>query len=200
MPPTRVGPPRAGESNGESGVSRFEETIRIPRLRAVLVAFATLVGIGVIAFLRRYRGADRTALALSLLTGAGLCLVPALIWFQHRFSGARMTRRELWGIGLRWGAVAGLCTGGVSVILLAVRWAVDEQATPVGGHFGQAFLRALGTLGVEMAVGFPAYLAVGAVVGALTGLAVAEAIGVLARHEPPPEPNGADGSEPARPS
>ncbi|HEX9899882.1 MAG TPA: hypothetical protein VGC81_11690, partial [Candidatus Methylomirabilis sp.] len=78
--------------------------------------------------------------------------------------------------------------------------AVDEQATPVGGHFGQAFLRALGTLGVEMAVGFPAYLAVGAVVGALTGLAVAEAIGVLARHEPPPEPNGADGSEPARPS
>jgi hypothetical protein len=181
-------------------VSKFEETIRIPRLRAVMAALTTLVGIGLIIFLRRYRGADRTALALSLLTGAGLCLVPTLIWFHHRFSGARMTRRELWWIGLRWGAVAGLCTGGVSVFLLAVRWAVDEQATPVGGLFVQAFLRALGTLGIEMAVGFPAYLAVGAVVGALTGLVVAEAIRVVARGEPPPEPNSADGGSPARPS
>jgi len=181
-------------------VSRFEETIRIPRLRAVMAALATLVGIGLVVFLRRYRGADRTALALSFLTAAGLCLVPALIWFHHRFSGARMTRRELWGIGLRWGAVAGLCTSGVGVTLLALRWAVDERASPVGGRFLQAFLSALGTLGIEMAVGFPAYLAVGAVVGGLTGLAVAEAIGVLARREPPTAPDGADGSEAARPS
>jgi hypothetical protein len=110
-----------------------------------------------------------------------------------------MTRRELWGIGLRWGAVAGLCTSGVSVTLLAVRWALDERASPVGGRFVQGFLRALGTLGIEMAVGFPAYLAVGAVMGALTGLAVAEAIGTLARREPPPGPDGADESESAGP-
>lgn len=200
MPPTRVGPPRAGESGGEADVSRFEETIRIPRLRAVMAALTTLVGFGLVIFLRRYRGADRTALVLSLLTGAGLCLVPALIWFHRRFSGARLTRRELWGIGLRWGAVAGLCTSGVSVTLLAVRWAVDERASPAGGHLVQAFLHALATLGIEMAVGFPAYLAVGALVGALTGLAVAEAIGTLARREPPPGPDGADGSETARPS
>jgi hypothetical protein len=171
-------------------VSRSEETIRIPGLWAVIAALATLVAIGLLVFLRRYRGADRTALTLSLLAGAGACLVIALAWFQCRFRGEQMTRRDLWGIGLRWGAIAGVCTSGVSVTLLAVRWAVDEQASVVGGQFGQAFLRALGTLGIEMAVSFPAYLAVGAVVGALTGLAVAEAIGVSARREPPAEPPG----------
>lgn len=181
-------------------MSRSKETIRIPRLRAVIAALATLVAIGLVVFLHRYRAADRTALALSLLTGAGLCLVVALALFQLLFSGEPMSRRGLRGIGLRWGAIMGICTSGVSLTLLAVRWAVDERASPVGGHFVQAFLRALGTLGIEMVLGFPAYLAVGAVVGALTGWAVAEAIGISARRESPGDVSGADGSEAVRPS
>lgn len=181
-------------------MSRSEEVIRIPRLRAVIAALATLVVIGLVVFLHRYRAADRTALALSLLTGAGLCLVTALTVFQFLFSGEPMSRRDLRRIGLRWGAIMGVCTSGVSLTLLAVRWALDERASPVGGHFVQAFLRALGTLGIEMVLGFPAYLAVGAVVGALTGWAVAEAIGVSARREPRGEASGADGNDAVRPS
>jgi hypothetical protein len=185
---------------GKSGVPESSETIRIPGFRAVVGALATLVVISLVVFLRRYRAADRTALALSLLTGAGLCLVGALAGFQLRFRGERMSRRELRGIGLRWGAVAGLCTGGVGVVLLAVRWAIDQQSSPVGEELLQAFLRALGTLGLEMVLGLPAYLAVGAVVGALTGLALAEAIGLLARREPRDEPTRPGGSEPEGPS
>lgn len=181
-------------------MSRSEETIRIPRLRAVIAALATLVAIGLVVFLHRYRAADWTALALSLLTGAGLCLVVALAWFQLRFSSKPMTRRHLRGIGLRWGAIMGVCTSGVSVTLLAVRWAVDERVSPVGEPFVQAFLRALGTLGVEMVLGLPAYVAVGAVVGALTGWAVAEAIGVSARRESRGESSGAERGEAVRPS
>jgi len=181
-------------------VSRSKETILIPRLRAVIAALATLVAIGLVVFLHRYRAADRTALALSLLTGAGLCLVAALALFQLLFSGEPMSRRDLRGVGLRWGAIMGVCTSGVSLTLLAVRWAVDERTSPVGGHFVQAFLRALGTLGIEVVFGFPAYLAVGAVVGALTGWAVAEAIGISARRESPGDVSGADGSEAVRPS
>lgn len=179
---------------------RSEETIRIPRLRAVVGALATLVVIGLVVFLHRYRAADRTALALSLLTGAGLCLVVALAWFQFRFSGEPMSRRDLRGIGLRWGGIMGVCTSGVSVTLLAARWAVDEQAGPVGGQFVQAFRLALTSLGIEMVVGLPAYLTVGAVVGALAGLGVAEAIIISARRDPPGGPSGADESETARPS
>jgi hypothetical protein len=81
-----------------------------------------------------------------------------------------------------------------------VRWAVDEQASPVGGHFAQAFLRALGTLGIEMVLGLPAYLAVGAVVGALTGWTVAEAIGVSARREPRGDASGVEGEGAVRSS
>jgi len=179
-------------------VSRSEEMIRIPRLRAVIAALATLVAIGLVVFLRRYRAADQTAMALSLLTGAGLCLVVTLTWFQFRFSGERMTCRDLRGIGLRWGSIAGVCTSGVSVTLLSLRWALDERASPVGERFVQAFLRALGTLGIEMALSFPAYLAVGAAVGALTGLAVAEAIGFSAPHEPSGEPARVDGRKPVQ--
>jgi hypothetical protein len=174
--------------------------IRIPQLRAVIAALATLVAIGLVVFLQRYRAADWTALALSLLTGAGLCLVVALAVFQIVFSGKPMSRRDLRGIGFRWGALMGLCTSAVGLTLLAVRWALDERASPVGGHFMQAFLRALGTLGIEMVLGFPAYLAVGAVVGALTGWAVAEAIGVSARREPRGETSGAERGDAVRPS
>lgn len=159
-------------------MGRAQETIRIPRLRAFVAALTSLVVIGLLVFLQRYRGADRTAMALSVLGGAGLCLVVALIWFQRRFSGQVMTRLSLWGIGLRSGAVAGVCNSGVSVVLLAVRWAIDQQAGPAGDLFLPAFLHALAALGVQVAGGFPAYLAAGAVVGALAGLAVAEAIGI----------------------
>jgi len=173
-------------------VARGPEVIRIPRLRAVVAALATLVVIGLVVFLRRYRGADRTAMALSLLTGAGLCLVVALAWFQRRFSGAVMTRRTLWGIGLRHGVVAGVCTSGFGVCLLAVRWAMDQQAGPVGDLFLPGFLRAVATLGLQMAAGLPAYLVVGAVVGALAGLGIAEAIGISAERLPPTPPPIAD--------
>ncbi len=102
----------------------------------------------------------------------------ALTWFQRRFGGEVMTRRDLWGTGLRYGALAGVGTSGIGIALLAVRWAIDQQAGPVGEPLFPAFLRALAALGLEMAMGVPAYLAVGAVVGALAGLVIAEAIGI----------------------
>lgn len=172
-------------------MARAHETICIPRLRAFVLALATLVVIGLLVFLQRYRGADRTAMALSVLAGAGLCLVVALIWFQRRWSGRIMTRLSLWGIGLRSGAIAGVCTSAVGVVLLALRWAMDLRSAPAGERFVLAFLHALATLGVEMAPALPAYVAAGAVVGALIGLAVTEAIGIsaerIAPELPPPE-------------
>jgi hypothetical protein len=161
-------------------MARAHECIRIPRLRAFVVALATLVVIGLLVFLQRYRGADRTAMVLSVLGGTGLCLVVALIRFQRRWSGQAMTRRSLWGIGLRSGAVAGICTSGVGVCLLALRWAMDQRVAPGGDLFLPAYFHALVALGVEMARALPAYAAAGAVVGALVGLAVAEAIGISA--------------------
>ena len=166
-------------------MTRSQEVMRIPRLRALVSTLAILVLIGILVFLQRYRGADRTAIALSVLGGAGLCLVAALLRFHWKFSGLVMTRLSLWGIGLRSGAVAGLCTSLVGVVLLAVRWAIDQQAAPAGDLFLPAFLRALVALGTKMAVGFPVYLAVGAVVGALVGLAVAEAVAISAERIPP---------------
>jgi len=179
-PPRPVLPTDRGGLGGPGG----SEAVRIPRLWAVVVAITVLVTIGLLVFLQRYRGADRTAMALSLLTGAGLCLVVALSWFQRRFSGRVMTRWRLRGIGLRWGAIAGICTGGLGACLLAVRWALDQQTGPVGELFLPAFFRALSVLGLRMAPGSPAYLAVGAVVGALVGLAAAEAIGISAERLP----------------
>jgi hypothetical protein len=178
-------------------MARSHERIRIPRLRAFVVALATLVVIGLLVFLQRYRGADRTAMVLSVLGGAGLCLVVALIRFQRRWSDQAMTRRNLWGIGLCSGAVAGVCTSGVGVGLLALRWALDQRAAPGGDLFAPAFFHALAALGMEMAQALPAYAAAGAVVGALVGLAVAEAIGISAERvtqEVPP--TGADEEAP----
>ena len=165
-------------------MARAQETIRIPRLRAFAAAVATLVVIGILVFLQRYRGADRTAMALSVLGGSGLCLVVGLIWFQCRFRGRAMTRLALWGIGVRFGAVAGACNSVVSVVLLALRWAIDQQASPFGDLFFPAFVHALAALGKQTARGFPAYVATGAVVGALIGLAIAEAIGISAERIP----------------
>ncbi len=159
---------------------RVPELIRIPRLRAVVTAVATLVIIGVAVFLRRYRGADRTAMALSLLVGSGVCLMVGLAAFQERFCHRIMSRWVLRGIGLRYGALAGALTGGIGIVLLAVRWAMDQLASPVSEPFLAAFWRALVALGRPLAAGAVAYLAAGAFLGALTGLLIAEAIGISA--------------------
>ena len=166
-------------------MSRSEEAVRIPRLRAVVVSLGTLVLIGILVFMQRYRGADRTAIALSILGGAGVCLVVALFRFHCKFSGQVVTRLSLWGIGLRSGAVAGLCATVVGVVLLAVRWAIDQLGGPTGDLFLPAFLRALISLGRGMAASFPAYMAAGAAMGALLGVVVAELIAISARRMPP---------------
>jgi len=177
-------------------MARSQETIRIPRLRALVVALAALVVIGLLVFLQRYRGADRTAMALSVLEGAGLCLVIALIRFQRRWSGRIMTRLSLWGIGFRNGAVAGVCTSGVVVLVLALRWAMDQRTAPAGELFWLAFLYALAMLGMEMAPALPMYVAAGAAVGALVGLTVAEAIGISAeRVATAPLPSGTNAED-----
>jgi high-affinity Fe2+/Pb2+ permease len=62
-------------------VARGLETIRIPRLQAVVVALASLVIIGFLVFLQRYRGADRTAMALSLLMWLIAFLAVGGEWF-----------------------------------------------------------------------------------------------------------------------
>jgi hypothetical protein len=179
-------------------VTRSEEVVCIPRLRAVVVSLGILVLIGILVFLQRYRGADRTAIALSILGGAGFCLVVALFRFHCKFSDHVMTRLSLWGIGLRSGAAAGLCATVIGVVLLAVRWAIDQQERPAGDLFLPAFLHALASLGRGMAASFPAYMAVGAVVGALLGLVVAEAIAVSAKRMPPlAPPSEADAEKPS---
>jgi len=127
-------------------------------------------------------------MALSVLGGSGFCLVVALIRFQRRWSGRILTRLSLWGIGLRSGSIAGVCTSGVGVVLLALRWAIDLRSAPAGDLFFPAFLHALATLGMQMAPALPAYVAAGAVVGALVGLAVAEAIGISAERIAPELP------------
>jgi predicted membrane channel-forming protein YqfA (hemolysin III family) len=163
---------------------RGTDLVRIPRLRAVVTAVATLAVIGVAVFLRRYRGADRTAVALSLLVGGGVCLMVGLAWFHVRFCQRVMTRRALRGIGLRYGALAGTLTGGIGIVLLAVRWGMDQLASPASDPFPAAFWRALVALGEHLADGAVAYLASGALVGALVGLFIAEAIGISADRIP----------------
>jgi hypothetical protein len=165
-------------------MAQGRDGIRIPNLRAVVVVLVTLTATGVVVFLRRYRGADRTALALDLILSAGLCLILGLAWFHRRFGGRRMSRGRLREIGLRVGIVAGVSAVAVSAGLLALRWALDQQASLVAERVAPAFLHALRALGVSLATGLPAYLALGAVMGALLGLGVAEAIRASARREP----------------
>jgi hypothetical protein len=155
--------------------------VRVPRLWPIVAILATPVAIGLGVFLRRYRGTDRTAMALAVLVGTGVCLVLALAWFQRRFGGAVMTRQQLRWIGVRWGAAGGACAGGIGVVLLAVRWAVDQLGGPVGEQFAPAFWRALLSLWWTTLPGLPAYLAVGAMLGAILGLGVAEGVGACAR-------------------
>jgi hypothetical protein len=163
-------------------------TVRIPQLWPILVILATPVVIGAGVFLKRYRGTDRTAMALGVLVGAGLCLILVLAWFRHRFGGTAMSRQSLRWIGFRCGAVAGACAGGVGVLLLAARWAIDQLGGPAGEHFVPAFFRALLALWWTTLPGLPAYLAVGIVLGAVLGLVVAEAIGACAKRIPSEPP------------
>jgi hypothetical protein len=152
------------------------ENVRVPRLRAVVALLLPVVATGLVVFLRRYRGTDRTAVALALLTAVGLCLMIALAWAQRRFGGKVTTAGRVREAGLHAGLVAGLCTAAVGAALLAIRWASDQQTSPAAEVWLEAFARALATLGVSLASGLPAYLAVGGVLGALAGLGTAEIV------------------------
>jgi hypothetical protein len=156
----------------------------VPRLWPIVGILTVLVGAGLGVFLRRYRGADRTALALALLEGIGLCLIPILAWAQHRLGGRVVTRGSLRWMGFRAGALVGLGAGGVAILLLAIRWGVDQLGGPVSEEFLPAFFRAFMALWRETATGLPAYLTVGLVAGSLLGLAVAEILGRCARGAP----------------
>lgn len=162
------------------------QLIRVPRLRAVVTLLLTLVAIGLVVFLRRYRGADRTALALGSLASAGCCLALGLAWFACRFGGRCLPAFRVREHGLRAGIVAGVGTAGLSVGVLAVRWAMDQQAGLVAEAFLPAFLRALRALGRALAPGLAAYAALAAVLGALGGLAIAQLILAFAKPAVPP--------------
>lgn len=154
--------------------------IRIPSLWGAVGVIFTLVSIGLVVFLRRYRGADRTAMAFGLLVGAGICLLVALVWFQGRYGGRTMSRQGLRRLGIRGGAVAGGCTIGPTIGLLALRWGFERTAGLSGDPLLPASLQALVSLTLEMAWGLPVYMAIGAAVGALVGWGVGEAIGAWA--------------------
>jgi hypothetical protein len=130
--------------------------------------------------------------ALCLLSAVGLCLTLALVWFQQRFGGTTAPAGQVRGAGLRAGLVAGLCTAEVGAVLLAVRWAIDQQTSPAAERFVSAFLRALTSLVFSTAPGLPAYLAVGGVAGALVGLGVAE---IIVGCADPAEPAGRAATE-----
>jgi hypothetical protein len=158
--------------------------VRIPQLWPTVLILTTPVAIGLGVFLKRYRGTDRTAMALGVLVGVGVCLLLGLAWLQRRFSGTPMSRQSLRWIGFRCGALGGACAGGVGVVLLAARWAIDQLGGPVGEQFFPAFFRALAALWWTTLPGLPAYLAVGVILGGGVGLAVAEAIGACAKRIP----------------
>jgi hypothetical protein len=167
---------------------RGDSLVRIPSLRAVVGVLSVLVGIGLVVFLHRYRGADRTAMVFGFLVGAGFCFILGLVRFQVRFGGALMTRRRLRWLGVKSGVVAGGCTIGVTICLLALRWGIDQSFGPAGDQFLPAFFRALSALSVEMAWGIPVYLGVGMVGGVLLGYGVAEALGAAGSGSAAPEP------------
>jgi hypothetical protein len=169
---------------GRKVTTRGGTVVRVPRLWPMVGILATPVVLGLGVFLRRYRGADRTAMALGVLVGAGICLIASLAWFQRRFGGTEMDRQTLRWTGFQCGAIAGGCAGGVGIVLLAVRWAIDQLGGPVGEQFGPAFLRALLALWWNTLSGLPAYLAAGIVLGGALGLGVAEAVGACARRVP----------------
>jgi hypothetical protein len=176
------------DAAGRTATTRGGTAVRVPRLWPIVGILATPVALGLGVFLRRYRGADRTAMALGVLVGAGICLVVSLAWFQRRFGGTKMDPQTLRWTGFRVGAIAGGCAGGIGMVLLAVRWAIDQLGGPVGEQFGPAFLRALLALWWKTLPGLPAYLAAGIVLGGVLGLGVAEAIRACARRTPSEAP------------
>jgi hypothetical protein len=127
-------------------------------------------------------------MAFGTLLGMGLCSIMALAWFMARFRGCGMTRPRLRRVGMKAGGLAGGCTIGVTICLLAVRWGMDQAASAVGDPFLPAFFRALSALAVEMAWGIPLYLGVGALVGVLLGFGVAESLATSCRRVAPPAP------------
>jgi hypothetical protein len=163
---------------------RGVERVRVPGLRAFLVTLAGIVGLGALAFLRRYRSTDRTALALGLLVGGGVCLVLGLAWFQGRYGGSVLQRRQLWRSGIRAGVLAGIGTLLLAVVLLAARWALDQRLSPAAEEFGPGFLTALRAFAQQLSVGAAAYLAAGGALGGLVGLLVGELIGLAGERLP----------------
>ena len=177
-----------------------DDAIRVPGLWAVVGILTTPVAIGLLVFLRRYRGADRTAMALGTLVGIGLCAVVGLAWFQRRFGGTEMSRRRLQWIGFRCGGVAGMCAWAVAVILLGVRWAIDQMGGPVGEPFIPAFLRALMALWVEMFTGRrPIWRPGSCWVRCLASASPRRSPPVRDRFLPPPLRNGDSPGGPLRP-
>src|SRR5512138_117082 len=97
---------------------RSTEVIRAPRVRAVAAVLLALVATGLVVFLRRYRGGDRTAVALSLLSAVGVCLALALLWFQYRVGGRTVAVGCVREAGLRAGLLGGLCMAEMAAVLL----------------------------------------------------------------------------------
>jgi len=149
---------------------------------------ATPVALGLGVFLRRYRGADRTAMALGVLVGAGICLIAALAWFQRRFGGTDMDRQTLRWTGFQCGLIAGGCAGGIGIVLLAVRWAIDQLGGPVGEQFWPAFCVRCWRSGGRPCRGLPAYLAAGIVLGGALGLVLPRRVAACARGVPSEAP------------
>ncbi len=143
-------------------------------LALVILAVPVLLGLGV--FLRRYRGTDRTALALAVLVGVGLTLLWGLAWFQLRWAGREVGRNQLRWAGFRIGGFAGLLTGPIAVALLGVRWAIDQLGGPVGEQFLPALFKALAALAFELASGVPVFATLSMLLGALAGWLVVEMI------------------------
>lgn len=152
-------------------------SIRVPCLWPALGILVLLTGTGIVVFLRRYRGADRTALALAVLEGIGICLLPVLGWFQCRYGGTVVRREWLRWVGFGCGGAVGAGAGGLGIFLMAVRWGIDQLGGPASEDFLPAFWRGLAALVAETATGLPAYIPVGLVAGSVLGLGIAEIIG-----------------------
>jgi len=150
--------------------------VRVVRFWPAVIVVAVPVILGVGVFLRRYRGTDRTALALAVLVSIGLTLLCSLAWFQVRWAGRHVGRNQLRWAGFRIGAFAGFLAGPIAVGLLGVRWAIDQLGGPVGEQFLPALVKALSALALEVVSGIPVFAVLSMLLGALTGWAVAEII------------------------
>ncbi len=172
--------------------SEPHDPVRITHFWPAVAVLATPVALGLLIFLRRYRGTDRTAVVLAVLVAVGVVLVLGLAWFQLRWGGSVVSQARLRSIGFRTGGLAGLAAGPISILLLGIRWAVDQLGGPVGERFAPAFIRALSAMTAELVTGLPAFAALSLVLGALAGLGVAEIMGAFLPRQwsPPPRTAG----------